>query len=358
MSDGTRVSDYEYELPSGRIAQYPVERRDQSRLLVVPRDGGPCEHRVFSDVVHLLNPGDVLVVNESQVRPARLLGRKPTGAPSEILLLRPWGGGGTASVLDPESDEATIWEALVRPGGKLKPGRLVNIAPGFDVEIVDGAPGGGRIVRLVVEGSVREALDEHGHMPLPPYLERDDEPLDRERYQTVYARVPGSVAAPTAGLHFTQELLAEIEEKGIERVAVTLDVGLGTFRPVEADDPAEHDMHSERYFVSAEAAGQINLARREGRRVWAVGTTVVRTLESAAHEGVVGAGGGVTDLFVRPPYHFRVVDGLITNFHLPRSTLLMLVAAFAGYERTMEAYRTAIEGGYRFYSYGDAMLVS
>ena len=358
MSDGTRVSDYEYELPSGRIAQYPVERRDQSRLLVVPRDGGPCEHRVFSDVVHLLKPGDVLVVNESQVRPARLLGRKPTGAPSEILLLRPWGGGGTASVLDPESDEATIWEALVRPGGKLKPGRLVNIAPGFDVEIVDGAPGGGRIVRLVVEGSVREALDEHGHMPLPPYLERDDEPLDRERYQTVYARVPGSVAAPTAGLHFTQELLAEIEEKGIERVAVTLDVGLGTFRPVEADDPAEHDMHSERYFVSAEAAGQINLARKEGRRVWAVGTTVVRTLESAAHEGVVGAGGGVTDLFVRPPYHFRVVDGLITNFHLPRSTLLMLVAAFVGYERTMEAYRTAIEGGYRFYSYGDAMLVS
>lgn len=358
MSDGTRVSDYEYELPSGRIAQYPVERRDQSRLLVVPRDGGPCEHRVFSDVVHLLNPGDVLVVNESQVRPARLLGRKPTGAPSEILLLRPWGGGGTASVLDPESDEATIWEALVRPGGKLKPGRLVNIAPGFDVEIVDGAPGGGRIVRLVVEGSVREALDEHGHMPLPPYLERDDEPLDRERYQTVYARVPGSVAAPTAGLHFTQELLAEIEEKRIERVAVTLDVGLGTFRPVEADDPAEHDMHSERYFVSPEAAVLINLARKEGRRVWAVGTTVVRTLESAAHEGVVGAGGGVTDLFVRPPYHFRVVDGLITNFHLPRSTLLMLVAAFAGYERTMEAYRTAIEGGYRFYSYGDAMLVS
>ena len=358
MSDGTRVSDYEYELPSGRIAQYPVERRDQSRLLVVPRDGGPCEHRVFSDVVRLLNPGDVLVVNESQVRPARLLGRKPTGAPSEILLLRPWGGGGTASVLDPESDEATIWEALVRPGGKLKPGRLVNIAPGFDVEIVDGAPGGGRIVRLVVEGSVREALDEHGHMPLPPYLERDDEPLDRERYQTVYARVPGSVAAPTAGLHFTQELLAEIEEKGIERVAVTLDVGLGTFRPVEADDPAEHYMHSERYFVSPEAAVLINLARKEGRRVWAVGTTVVRTLESAAHEGVVGAGGGVTDLFVRPPYHFRVVDGLITNFHLPRSTLLMLVAAFVGYERTMEAYRTAIEGGYRFYSYGDAMLVS
>ena len=366
VKDGSRVSDYEYELPPGRIARYPTERRDQSRLLVVPRGGELFEHRVFSDLVDLLSPGDVLVVNESRVSPARLLGRKPTGAPSEILLLRPVAGTEAPEDLGVESssagaaghDEATLWEALVRPGGKLKPGRLVNIAPGFDVEIVDGAPGGGRIVRLVVDGSVREALEAHGHVPLPPYLERDDEPLDRERYQTVYARVPGSVAAPTAGLHFTPELLDKIDEMGVERVAVTLDVGVGTFRPVEAEDPAEHDMHSERYFVSAEASAAINLARGEGRRIWAVGTTVVRTLESAAHEGVVGAGGGVTDLFVRPPYHFRVVDGLITNFHLPRSTLLMLVAAFAGYERTMEAYRTAIEGGYRFYSYGDAMLVS
>jgi S-adenosylmethionine:tRNA ribosyltransferase-isomerase len=255
------------------------------------------------------------------------------------------------------SDEATLWEALVRPGGKLKPGRVVNIAAGFDVEIVDGAPGGGRIVRLVVEGSVQEALERHGHMPLPPYLERDDEPLDRERYQTVYARVPGSVAAPTAGLHFTPELLDEIDVKGVERVAVTLDVGVGTFRPVEADDPAEHDMYSERYFVSAEAAGALNAAHVEGRRIWAVGTTVVRTLESAAREGVVEEGSGVTDLFVRPPYRFQVVDGLITNFHLPRSTLLMLVAAFGGYERTMEAYSAAIREGYRFYSYGDAMVV-
>ncbi len=363
--DGSRVSDYEYELPPGRIAQYPTELRDQSRLLVVPRGSEPFEHRVFSDLVDLLNPGDVLVVNESRVRPARLLGRKPTGAPSEILLLRPWtsgeemGGdaGGAAAGGEAGSDETTLWEALVRPGGKLKPGRLVNIAPGFDVEIVDGAPGGGRIVKLVVEGSVREALEEHGHMPLPPYLDRDDESLDRDRYQTVYARVPGSVAAPTAGLHFTPELLEKIDEKGVERVAVTLDVGVGTFRPVEAEDPAEHDMHSERYFVSAEASGVINVARGEGRRIWAVGTTVVRTLESAAREGVVGAGSGVTDLFVRPPFRFQVVDGLITNFHLPRSTLLMLVAAFGGYERTMEAYSAAIREGYRFYSYGDAMVV-
>ena len=360
VSDGTRVSEYEYELPPGRIARYPTERRDQSRLLVVPRGGGPFEHRVFSDLVDLLTPGDVLVVNESRVRPARLLGCKPTGAPSEILLLRPWGGGAES---DSEAsggasrDETTRWEALVRPGGKLKPGRVVNIGPGFDVEIMDSAPGGGRIVRLVVEGTVREALEEHGHMPLPPYLERGDEPLDRERYQTVYARVPGSVAAPTAGLHFTPELLDKIDRKGVERVAVTLDVGVGTFRPVETDDPAGHHMHSERYFVPAEAAGAINAARGEGRRIWAVGTTVVRTLESAAREGVVGEGGGVTDLFVRPPYRFQAVDGLITNYHLPRSTLLMLVAAFAGYERTMEAYREAIREGYRFYSYGDAMVV-
>ena len=392
VKDGSRVSDYEYELPAGRIARYPTERRDQSRLLVVPRSREPFEHRVFSDMVGLLNPGDVLVVNESRVAPARLLGRKPTGAPSEILLLRPWADGDetgsevghdaalSASTAVPEDrgvksglaggaarDEATLWEALVRPGGKLKPGRVVNIALGFSVEILDSAPGGGRVVRLVVEGSVREALEKHGHMPLPPYLERDDEPLDRERYQTVYARVPGSVAAPTAGLHFTRELMDKIDAKGVERVAVTLDVGVGTFRPVETDDPADHDMHTERYFVSAEAAGAINAARGEGRRIWAVGTTVVRTLESAAcgsaargsaaREGVVGEGGGVTDLFVRPPFRFQVVDGLITNFHLPRSTLLMLVAAFGGYERTMGAYQEAIREGYRFYSYGDAMMV-
>ena len=359
VRDGTRVSDYEYDLPAGRIARYPTERRDHSRLLVLPPEGGPLAHRRFTDLVDLLNPGDVLVVNESRVAPARLLGRKPTGAPSEILLLRPWAGEtepGSERESPAPRDDATLWEALVRPGGKLKPGRVVNIAPGFDVAVVDSAPGGGRVVRLVVQGSVRETLEKHGHVPLPPYLERDDEPLDRERYQTVYARVPGSVAAPTAGLHFTPDLLDKIDAKGVHRVALTLDVGVGTFRPVEADDPAEHDMHSERYFVSAEAAGAINAARAEGRRIWAVGTTVVRTLESVARDGVVGEGAGVTDLFVHPPYRFQIVDGLITNFHLPRSTLLMLVAAFGGYERTMEAYSAAISEGYRFYSYGDAMV--
>ena len=357
LKDGTHVSDYEYDLPPGQIARYPTEQRDQSRLLVVPRGGGPLHHRVFSDIIDLFDPGDVLVVNESQVLPARLLGRKPTGAPSEILLLRPWSGEGAASALDPALDEVTLWEALVRPGGKLKPGRIVNIAPGFDVEIVDGAPGGGRIVRLVVEGSVREALERHGHVPLPPYLGREDEPLDRERYQTVYARVPGSVAAPTAGLHFTPDLLGAIEAKGVQRAEVTLDVGVGTFRPVEVDDPDQHEMHFESYFIPDEAARVINVAKVERRRVWAVGTTVVRTLESAARGGQVEAGGGVTDLFVRPGYAFEVIDGLITNFHLPRSTLLMLVAAFTGYERVMGAYDTAVADSYRFYSYGDAMVV-
>ena len=361
MNDGTRVSDYEYDLPPGRIARYPTERRDHSRLLVLPPDDCPLEHLRFTDLVDLLTPGDVLVVNESRVALARLLGRKPTGAPSEILLLRPWVGEtepGSEGEGRAARDDATLWEALVRPGGKLKPGRVVNVAPGFDVEVLDSAPGGGRVVRLVVQGSVRETLEKHGHVPLPPYLERDDEPLDRERYQTVYARVPGSVAAPTAGLHFTPDLLDKIDAKGVHRVAVTLDVGVGTFRPVEANDPAEHDMHRERYFVSSEAAAAINAARAEGRHIWAVGTTVVRTLESAASEGVVGEGEGMTDLFVHPPYRFQVVDGLITNFHLPRSTLLMLVAAFGGYERTMEAYGVAISEGYRFYSYGDAMVVS
>ncbi len=359
LKDGTRVSDYEYDLPPGRIARYPIDRRDQSRLLVVPRGGGPLQHLRFSDLIDFLAPGDVLVVNESRVAPARLLGRKPTGAPSEILLLQPRGpGGGGAASLDPDADETPVWEALVRPGAKLKPGRVVNIAPGFDVKILDGATGGGRIVRLVVEGSVRAALETHGHVPLPPYLEREDEPLDRERYQTVYARVPGSVAAPTAGLHFTPELLEAIEAKGAARVAITLDVGLGTFRPVQVDDPAEHELHAEAYYVPADTAHAINAARAEGRRIWAVGTTVVRTLESAVREGLVEAGGGVTNLFVRPGCCFQVADGLVTNFHLPRSTLLMLVAAFGGYKRVMEAYGTAVEEAYRFYSYGDAMVVA
>jgi S-adenosylmethionine:tRNA ribosyltransferase-isomerase len=347
-ADGSRVSDYEYTLPDHRIARYPTERRDRSRLLVVPAGSGRVAHRHFHEVVELFEPGDVVVVNESKVLPARLVGRKPTGARAEVLLLRPAPGAG-----DPH-----LWEALVRPGGKLKPGRTVEIADDLTVEILDAAPGGGRVVRLVCPGTVEDALDRHGAMPLPPYMDRDAEPLDRERYQTVYARVPGSVAAPTAGLHFTPEVLAALEARGASRAEVTLHVGIGTFRPVEVDDPARHELHHEWYEVSEGAAAAVNEARGAGGRVWAVGTTAVRTLEAVADAGgAVHAGTGSTDLFVRPPYRFKVVDCLITNFHLPRSTLLMLVAALGGYEQVMGAYREAVEGDYRFYSYGDAMAV-
>lgn len=347
--DGSLVSDYEYELPTERIAKYPAERRDESRLLVVRPGHAASQHCRFHDVVDLFEPGDVLVVNESRVLPARLLGRKPTGAPAEILLTRPVGQA---------DDDPYLWEALVRPGRKLKPGRTVVIADDLEVEIVDAAPGGGRLVRLITESSVEDALEAHGHVPLPPYIGRDDEPLDRERYQTVYAREAGSVAAPTAGLHFTDELLSTLQSRGVSRAAITLHVGVGTFRPVETDDPAQHDMHYEQYVVSAAAAASINAARLAGGRVWAVGTTAVRTLESvAAPDGSVSAGSGSTNLFIHPPYSFKVVDCLLTNFHLPRSTLLMLVAALGGYERTMAAYAEAIAGPYRFYSYGDAMAV-
>ncbi len=343
--DGTALDDYDYELPPGRIAQYPADRRDASRLLVL--EGGAVRHARFRDLVALFREGDLLVVNESKVIPARLLGRKPTGAPSEVFLLRPAAGG------DPY-----LWEALVRPGSKLKPGRTVVVADDLTVEIVDSAPGSGRVVRLVTPLAVELALERHGHVPLPPYMTREDEPLDRERYQTVYATVPGSVAAPTAGLHFTPEILAALDGKGVRRAALTLHVGIGTFRPVEGDVDA-HEMHAEWYTVPEAAAGAIAETRARGGRIWAVGTTTVRTLESVVEEdGQVRAGSGTTDLFIRPPYDFRVVDCLITNFHLPRSTLLMLVAAFAGYEPIMRAYEAAIAEGYRFYSYGDAMAIA
>lgn len=348
IPDGSRVADYDYELPGHRIARYPAERRDESRLLVVPRGEGAFRHLRFREVVDLVEPGDVVVVNESKVLPARLLGRKPTGAQAEVLLLRPATG----------CDDPKIWEALVRPGGKLKPGRTVDIADDLRVDIVDSAPGGGRLVRLVCPGSVEDALDRHGVMPLPPYIDRDAEALDRERYQTVYARVPGSVAAPTAGLHFTPEVLAALEARGVIRAAVTLHVGIGTFRPVEVEDPADHELHYEGYEVSEGAAEAVNAARRAGGRVWAVGTTAVRTLEAVADDqGVIHAGAGSTDLFIRPPYRFKAVDCLLTNFHLPRSTLLMLVAALGGYHQVMAAYHEAVAGAYRFYSYGDAMAV-
>jgi S-adenosylmethionine:tRNA ribosyltransferase-isomerase len=342
---GSRTSDYDFALPPELIAQAPAERRDASRLLVVDRATGERSHRGFADLADLVAPGDALVLNETRVFPARLLGRRSSGAEAEVFLLHP------------EGDPYT-WRALVRPGAKLKPGRRVEVAPELSVEIVGSTPGGERIVRLHTELPVEEALDRFGEVPLPPYVDRAATAEDRERYQTVFARERGSVAAPTAGLHFTPELIAALEARGVRIVHLVLHVGVGTFRPVETDDPAEHPMHSEWYRVSPEAAEALNTTRAAGGAVWAVGTTVTRTLESAADEdGTLRAGEGWTDIFIRPPYRFRAVDHLVTNFHLPRSTLLMLVAAFVGYDVAMATYRDAVERRYRFFSYGDAMLL-
>jgi S-adenosylmethionine:tRNA ribosyltransferase-isomerase len=341
------TSAFEFELPQSRIARFPQERRDESRLLALGRGDGALSHRVFRDLADLIPAGDALVLNETRVFPARLLGRRQGGGAGEVLLLNPVGSG-----------EEPLWEAMVRPGAKLKPGRTLEVSEALSVEIVDSTADGTRVVRLVTPLAVEEALDRYGRIPLPPYMERAAEAADLERYQTVYARERGSVAAPTAGLHFTGPLLEALEGKGVRLVRLVLHVGAGTFRPVEVEDPAEHRMHSERYQVSAESARMLNEVRAAGGKLWAVGTTVTRTLETVTGaDGVVRAGAGETALFIRPPYRFKAVDHLITNFHLPRSTLLMLVAAFAGYEPVMRAYREAIATGYRFYSYGDAMVI-
>ena len=341
---GNRTADYDFPLPPERIAQRPLERRDASRLMIVRRATGAIEHATFADIAQLIDSRDVLVVNRTRVMRARLLGARASGAPAEILLLKP--------LCDAR------YEAMVSPGGKLKPGRRVHIAPGFDAEIVEVTDRRTRIVRLESELPLDDAIERHGHVPLPPYITRPDAVDDAERYQTVFARESGSVAAPTAGLHFTPELLARLDARGVARAEVLLHVGAGTFKPVEVDDPALHTMHEEWYSVSNDAAHAINERRAAAGCVWAVGTTSVRTLESTStEEGVVHAGEGETRIFIRPPYRLRAVDRLITNFHLPRSTLIMLVAAFAGYELTMHAYRVAVESGYRFYSYGDAMAV-
>jgi S-adenosylmethionine:tRNA ribosyltransferase-isomerase len=345
---GLRTADYDFDLPHDLIAQSPLAQRDASRLMVVNRVAGTIEHRRFTDLPDFVASGDLLVVNRSRVVKARLLGtRVGSGAPAEIFLLQPLGDG--------------RYEAMVSPGGKLKPGRVVEVAPGFTVEILEVTERRTRIVRPVVKApfhSIEQAIERHGHVPLPPYIERGDEASDVERYQTVYAREEGSVAAPTAGLHFTPALLDALAARGVRRADVVLHVGAGTFKPVETDDPAEHPMHEERYLIPEETALAVAETKRDGRRVWAVGTTSVRTLEAAADaSGVVRAGAGETRIFIRPPARPRVVDALITNFHLPRSTLIMLVASFLGYELTMRAYHEAIAERYRFYSYGDAMAI-
>lgn len=342
------TADFDYDLPPDQIARYPHQRRDESRLLVLDRDTGSIRHRIFRDLAELIPTGDALVLNETRVFPARLIGRRASGAEAEVLLIRPVSAA-------PGED---LWEAMVRPGSKLKPGRSVEVSDELRVEIVDSTEDGTRIVRLESPLPIEAALDRYGRIPLPPYMEREPAPEDAERYQTVFARERGSVAAPTAGLHFTRSLLSTLEEKGVRLVRLVLHVGIGTFRPVEVEDPAEHRMHSERYSVSREAAAALNEVRGGGGKIWAVGTTVARTLETVTDEaGVIRAGEGWTDLFIRPTYRFRAVDRLITNFHLPRSTLLMLVAAFAGYENVMRAYDVAVGEGYRFYSYGDAMVI-
>lgn len=312
--------------------------------MVLDRAGGTIEHRRFSDIVEYIPTGHALVLNETRVFPARLLGARAGGGEAEVLLLRPL-------------SEPNHWEALVRPGARLRAGKQVVVSDDFTIDILDVLADGNRIVRLNTEDAAA-AIELHGHIPLPPYMDRADEGLDRERYQTVYARASGSVAAPTAGLHFTASLLECVGKKGVEIVKVVLHVGVGTFRPVEVDDPAQHVMHYESFEVSDAAARRINAVRERSGDVWAVGTTVTRTLEACSDEqGVVAAGTGSTNLFIRPGYRFKVVEHLLTNFHLPKSTLLMLVSALGGYELVMRAYREAVEKEYRFFSYGDAMLI-
>jgi S-adenosylmethionine:tRNA ribosyltransferase-isomerase len=345
---GSRTADYDFALPAALIAQAPLARRDASRLMVVDRAAGTIAHRTFGDLPALTAPGDLLVLNTTRVFRARLLGaRDGSGAPAEVLLLRALAADGT-------------YEAMVSPGGKLKPGRRVTVAADLTVEVLEVlAERRTRRVRVVAaDGDVAGAIERHGHIPLPPYIQRADTVDDAERYQTVYARQAGSVAAPTAGLHFTPELLDTLAGRGVGRADVLLHVGAGTFKPVEVDDPAAHVMHEEWYEVSPDAAGRVNSTRDADGRVWAVGTTSVRTLESAADDaGRVQPGSGDTALFIRPGYRWKAVDRIVTNFHLPRSTLMMLVAAFAGYELTMHAYAEAVREGYRFYSYGDAMAI-
>ena len=338
------VKDFDYELPEELIAQDPLEDRSSSRLMVLDRETGEFEHKVFKDIIVYLNPGDCLVLNNTKVIPARLFGAKEgTNARIELLLLK--------------RKENDVWETLVKPGKKAKPGTRIVFGDGLLVgEIIDIVDEGNRLIKFHYEGIFEEILDKLGQMPLPPYITH--ELKDKNRYQTVYAKYDGSAAAPTAGLHFTKELLEQVKAKGIKIAEVTLHVGLGTFRPVKVDNILDHHMHSEFYMVSQEAADTINTAKKEGHRVISVGTTSTRTLESAADEnGMLRECSGWTEIFIYPGYSFKVIDGLITNFHLPQSTLVMLVSALAGREHVLNAYKAAVEEKYRFFSFGDAMFI-
>ena len=336
--------DFYFDLPEELIAQDPLEDRSSSRLLVLDKETGETSHHIFKEIVDYLNPGDCLVINDTKVIPARLIGaREGTGAKIEVLLLK--------------RKENNVWETLVKPGKKARPGTRIVFGEGLLVgEVTDVVEEGNRLIKFEYEGIFEEILDQLGQMPLPPYITHQLE--DKNRYQTVYAKHTGSAAAPTAGLHFTPELLKQIEEKGIDIARVTLHVGLGTFRPVKVDDILEHHMHSEFYHIDAEAAEKINRAKDNGGRVICVGTTSCRTVESAADEsGRLRECSGWTEIFIYPGYKFKILDALITNFHLPESTLIMLVSALAGREHVLNAYQEAIEQKYRFFSFGDAMFI-
>lgn len=339
-----KTSDFYFDLPENLIAQVPILDRSSSKLMVLDKETGDIEHKIFKNVIDYLNPGDCLVLNDTRVIPARLIGEKvDTGGKIEFLLLK--------------RHEDDTWESLVKPGKRAKIGTKFSFGDGKLIgEVVGMGPEGSRIIKFNYEGIFEEVLDELGNMPLPPYItERLEE---RERYQTVYSKHNGSAAAPTAGLHFTEELLQKIKNKGVDIAFVTLHVGLGTFRPVKVDDVLEHEMHSEYYVVAKEAADKINKAKENGNKVICVGTTSSRTVESVATEdNRVKEGSGWTNIFIYPGYKFKVVDKLITNFHLPESTLIMLVSALAGKENVLNAYKTAVEEKYRFFSFGDAMII-
>ncbi len=339
-----KTSDFFYDLPEELIAQRPAEQRDHSRLMHMNRETGELEHKHFYDVIDYLQPGDCLIMNDSRVLPARIFGcRKDTGSVNEFLLLT--------------QVEPNVWETITKPGKRAVPGRVFDFNDGMMTgEVIEVKEDGNRVVRFTCEGEFFSVLDKIGSMPLPPYITEQLE--DKERYQTIYSKELGSAAAPTAGLHFTPELLNKIKAKGVECGFVTLHVGLGTFRPVKADEITDHHMHSEHYFLPQETADMINRTKARGGRVIAVGTTSCRTLESCNPvDGKLAQCDGWTDIFIYPGYKFKVLDGLITNFHLPESTLIMLVSAFAGYDHTMEAYKTAVAERYRFFSFGDAMMI-
>lgn len=339
-----KTSDFNYDLPQELIAQTPLDRRDGSRLMTLDKTTGEIGHHHFYDLPQFLRPGDCLVLNNSRVLPARLIGHRPTGGAVEILLLVDKGGD--------------VWECLVRPGKKLREGARVTFGEGqLQAEVQEVLPDGNRLVHFEYKGIFLEVLEELGRMPLPPYIKA--ELKDQERYQTVYSKVVGSAAAPTAGLHFTPELLKQIETMGVKLCYVTLHVGLGTFRPVKEDEITEHEMHSEYCVIPRETADIINKTKKNGGRVICVGTTSCRTLESwAAEDGTMTATGGWTNIFIYPGYRFKVMDALVTNFHLPESTLIMLVSALAGREHVLNAYNEAVREKYRFFSFGDAMFIS